>query len=185
MEKEEKKAALEAILFTMGNAVEAERMATALEIPVEELHDLMAELIESYNDDSHGIMISRLGDKYQMCTKVSHYETLIKLCHVPEKHVLTDTLLETLSIIAYKQPVTRMEVESIRGVRCDYAINTLIDYHLVCELGRLDAPGRPILFGTTDDFLRSFGVSSLEELPIISTEKVEEFREEAEAVIGV
>lgn len=185
MDKEQKKAALEAILFTMGNAVEADRMAAALEIPVAELHELMEELTKAYEDDSHGIMITRLGDKYQMCTKVSHYETLIKLCHVPEKHVLTDTLLETLSIIAYKQPVTRMEVESIRGVRCDYAINTLIDYHLVCELGRLDAPGRPILFGTTDDFLRSFGVSSLEELPIISTEKVEEFREEAEAVIGV
>ena len=185
MDREEKKAALEAILFTMGNAVETERMAAALEIPVEELHEQMAELTASYEDNTHGIMISRLGDKYQMCTKVSQYETLIKLCHVPEKHVLTDTLLETLSIIAYKQPVTRMEVESIRGVRCDYAINTLMDYHLVCELGRLDAPGRPILFGTTDDFLRSFGVSSLEELPIISTEKVEEFREEAEAVIGV
>lgn len=185
MDREQKKGALEAILFTMGNAVEAERMAAALEIPVEELHELMAELTEYYQNDNRGIMISRLGDKYQMCTKVTHYETLIKLCHVPEKHVLTDTLLETLSIIAYKQPVTRMEIESIRGVRCDYAINTLIDYHLVCELGRLDAPGRPILFGTTDDFLRSFGVSSLEELPIISTEKVEEFREEAEAVIGV
>ena len=187
MDNSEKKAALEAILFTMGDAVEEERMAAALSITIEELGMLMSELIAEYNDDSHGIMINRVDTKYQMCTKISHYETLIKLCHVPQKHVLTDTLLETLSIIAYKQPITRMEVEAIRGVRCDYAINTLIDYHLVCELGRLDAPGRPILFGTTDDFLRSFGVSSLEELPVISTEKMEEFREEAEeeAVIGV
>lgn len=185
--EEEIKARLEAILFTMGGAVAADKMAIALDIPVEKLHTLMEELITEYNSERHGIMIMRISDKYQMCTKASCYETLIKLCHVPEKHVLTDTLLETLSIIAYKQPVTRMEVESIRGVRCDYAINTLIDYHLVCELGRLDAPGRPILFGTTDDFLRCFGVSSLDELPIISAEKINEFREEAEeeAVIGV
>ncbi|MBO4485419.1 MAG: SMC-Scp complex subunit ScpB [Lachnospiraceae bacterium] len=187
MDRTEMKAALEAILFTMGDAVDEERLAAALEISVPELTDLMKELTEDFADSKHGIMISRLGTKYQMCTKAEHYPTLIKLCHIPQKHVLTDTLLETLSIIAYKQPVTRMEVENIRGVRCDYAINTLIDYHLICELGRLDAPGRPILFGTTDDFLRSFGVSSLEELPIISTDKMEQFREEAEeeAVIGV
>ena len=187
MDIEEKKAALEAILFTMGDAVEEERLAAALECTLEELGMLMCELIDDYNDKKHGIMITRVGNKYQMCTKVAHYPTLIKLCHVPQKHVLTDTLLETLSIIAYKQPITRMDVEAIRGVRCDYAINTLIDYHLVCELGRLDAPGRPILFGTTDDFLRSFGITSLDELPVISTEKVEQFKEEAEeeAVIGV
>lgn len=187
MDIDQKKAALEAILFTMGDAVDGERMAAALETTIEDINLLMAELIADYEQQPRGIMITRVGDKYQMCTKVDYYETLIKLCHVPQKHVLTDTLLETLSIIAYKQPITRMEVEAIRGVRCDYAINTLIDYHLVCELGRLDAPGRPILFGTTDDFLRSFGVSSLEELPVISTEKVEQFKEEAEeeAVIGV
>ena len=167
MDRTEMKAALEAVLFTMGDAVEEERLAAALEISVPELTDLMKELTEDFQDSGHGIMISRLGTKYQMCTKAEHYPTLIKLCHIPQKHVLTDTLLETLSIIAYKQPVTR--------------------YHLICELGRLDAPGRPILFGTTDDFLRSFGVSSLEELPIISTDKMEQFREEAEeeAVIGV
>ncbi len=187
MDIEDKKAALEAILFTMGDAVEEERLAAALECTPEELTMLMCELMNEYNEGKHGIMITRIGSKYQMCTKVDYYQTLIKLCHVPQKHVLTDTLLETLSIIAYKQPITRMDVEAIRGVRCDYAINTLIDYHLVCELGRLDAPGRPILFGTTDDFLRSFGISSLEELPVISTEKVEQFKEEAEeeAVIGV
>ena len=187
MDNEQKKAALEAILFTMGDAVDEERLAAAVEITTEEVTMLMTELIADYESRNHGIMIMRVGNKYQMCTKVTYYETLIKLCHVPQKHVLTDTLLETLSIIAYKQPITRMEVEAIRGVRCDYAINTLIDYHLICELGRLDAPGRPILFGTTDDFLRSFGVSSLEELPIISTEKLEQFKEEAEeeAVIQV
>ncbi len=174
------KAAAEAILFTMGDAVEADRMAAALEITTAELQELMAELMDTYQSEDRGIQIMPVGDKYQMCTKVSQYDTLIKLCHVPQKHVLTDVLLETLSIIAYKQPVTKSDIEAIRGVSCDFAVNKLIDYHLVCELGRLDAPGRPILFGTTDDFLRCFGVTSLDELPTIQSEMMEEFREEAE-----
>ena len=100
---------------------------------------------------------------------------------------MTGTLLEVLSIVAYKQPVTRADIEAIRGVNSDFTINKLMEYHLICELGRLEAPGRPILFGTTDDFLRSFGVSSIDELPYISKEMVEEFKQEAEeeAEIGV
>jgi segregation and condensation protein B len=122
-----------------------------------------------------------------MCTKPSCYEDLIRLCHVPKKHVLTDVMLETLAIVAYKQPVTRADIEAIRGVNSDFTINKLLEYHLICELGRLEAPGRPIVFGTTDDFLRSFGVTSLDELPYISKEMVEEFKQEAEeeAEIGI
>lgn len=179
-DKAKKKAALEAILFAMGDAVETERMAAALELDVEETDALLKELVEEYKVAERGIQIFAVGDKYQMCTNSEQYETLIRLCHVPKKHVLTDVLLETLSIIAYKQPVTRMDIEAIRGVKCDFAINKLMEYHLICELGRMDAPGRPILFGTTDDFLRSFGVSSLEELPVIQAEQIEEFRQEAE-----
>ncbi len=186
-DKINKKAALEAILFAMGDAVEVERMAQALEMDKEQALSLLKELEAEYADASHGMAILCLGDKYQMCTKPEQYETLIRLCHVPQKPVLTDVLLETLSIIAYKQPVTKAEIESIRGVKSDFAVNKLVEYHLVCELGRLDAPGRPILFGTTDDFLRSFGVSSLDELPAIKAEQVEEFRQEAmeEAEISV
>ena len=97
--------------------------------------------------------------------------------------MLTDTLLETLSIIAYKQPVTRMEIEAVRGVNCDHAINKLLEYDLIRELGRLDAPGRPLLFGTTEQFLRCFGVSNLEELPEMNPEKLEEFKRQAEAEV--
>lgn len=97
-----------------------------------------------------------------------------------KKQVLTDVLLETLSIIAYKQPVTKMEIEKIRGVKSDHAVNKLVEYNLVCEAGRLDAPGRPILFATTEEFLRCFGVSSLEELPLIKQDRLEEFKQEAE-----
>ena len=91
-----------------------------------------------------------------------------------------DVLLETLSIIAYKQPITKIEIEKIRGVKSDHAVNKLVEYNLVCELGRKDAPGRPLLFGTTEDFLRCFGVQSLDDLPILSQDKMEEFKTEAE-----
>ena len=92
-------------------------------------------------------------------------------------------MLETLSIIAYKQPITRQEIEKIRGVKCDHAINKLIEYSLVCEVGRLDAIGRPILFGTTEEFLRCFGVESIIDLPKLSDEKMDNFKQEAEAEI--
>lgn len=97
-----------------------------------------------------------------------------------KKQSLTDSLLETLSIIAYKQPVTRAEIEAIRGVKSDHAVNKLLEYGLIEEAGRLSIPGKPIVFGTTEDFLRSFGIKSLEELPEINPEAEEEFKKEAE-----
>ena len=125
--------------------------------------------------------VIELDDAYQMCTKSEMYEYLIKIARQPKRHALTDVLLETLSIIAYKQPITKVEIEKIRGVSCDHAVNKLVEYNLVCELGRLDAPGRPLLFGTTEEFLRSFGVQSIDELPVLNPVEVEEFKQEAEA----
>ncbi len=93
--------------------------------------------------------------------------------------MLTDVLFETLSIVAYKQPITRQEIEAIRGVSCVHAVNKLVEYNLIHEVGRLDAVGRPILFGTTDDFLRSFGVQSTDELPVITPDKIEDFKQQA------
>ena len=108
------------------------------------------------------------------------YEYLIRIAKQPKRQVLTDALLETLSIIAYKQPVTKLEIEKIRGVKSDHAVNKLVEYELVCELGRLDAPGRPILFGTTEEFLRRFSVQTLEELPKPAEEMIQDFKAEAE-----
>ena len=122
---------------------------------------------------------------YQMCTRPEYYENLIRVAATPKKQVLTEVVLETLSIIAYKQPVTKMEIEKIRGVSSDHAVSKLVEYNLVCELGRLDAPGRPLLFGTTEEFLRSFGVHSIEELPVLSPVQVEEFKQEAEEEMNV
>ena len=137
-------------------------------------------MMEHYKDDSIGLQIIELDGAYQMCTKSEMYEYLIRIAKQPKRHALTDVLLETLSIIAYKQPITKVEIEKIRGVSCDHAVSKLVEYNLVCELGRLDAPGRPLLFGTTEEFLRSFGVQSLDELPALSAVQVEEFKQEAE-----
>lgn len=173
-------AIIEAILFTMGEAVEVEKIANAIGHDADTTKKLINNLKDRYDTEERGINIIELENSYQMCTKTDMYEYLIKVASQPKKHVLTDVLLETLSIIAYKQPITRMEVEKIRGVKCDHAVNKLIEYNLVTEIGRLDAPGRPLLFGTTEEFLRKFGVKSIEDLPEINSDKIAEFESEAE-----
>lgn len=174
---------LEAILFTMGEAVEVSRLAEALEVKEKEVRRQLAIMQEHYQSSERGIALIWLEDSVQLCTKPEMYEYLIRIAKTPRKMTLTETVLETLSIIAYKQPVTRAEIERIRGVSCDHAINRLLEYDLICELGRMDAPGRPLLFGTTEQFLRCFGVKSIEELPEINPVQVEEFKLQAEAEV--
>jgi len=173
-------AAIEAILFTTGEAVKASRLSEVLKTDQSKIKELADALIAEYESESHGVRIIRLENAYQMCTKQEFYDDLITLEVAPKKPILTDVILETLSIIAYKQPVTKAEIERIRGVNSDHAVNRLVEYDLVRELGRLNAPGRPILFGTTEEFLRNFGVESKEDLPAIDTVKMEDFKAEAE-----
>ncbi len=180
LELKKTEAVIEAILFTMGNSVELSRIAAAIEHDEETTRRLIHNMMDKYQNESRGIQIIELEDSFQMCTKKEMYEYLIRVASTPKKQVLTEVLLETLSIIAYKQPVTKLDIEKIRGVKCDHAVNKLVEYNLVCEAGRLDAPGRPILFATTEEFLRCFGVSSLEELPLVKQDKMEEFKQEAE-----
>ena len=174
------KSIIEAILFTMGESVELEKIASAIELDKKETRKIIQEMQEEMNSSDRGMTIMELDGSYQMCTKTEMYEYLIKIAKQPKKRVLTDVLLETLSIIAYKQPVTKLDIERIRGVSCDFAVNKLLQYDLIQELGRMDAPGRPMLFGTTEQFLRSFGVKSLDELPELNPVQFEEFREQAE-----
>ncbi|MGN1147910.1 MAG: SMC-Scp complex subunit ScpB [Lachnospiraceae bacterium] len=185
MDRQKAEAVLEAILFTMGDSVEISRLATVLEMSVKEVKEILFKMQENYAKEDRGISLLWLEDSVQLSTKAEMYEYLIKIAKTPKKMVLTDTVLETLSIIAYKQPVTRLEIERIRGVSCDHAINKLLEYDLITELGRLDAPGRPLLFGTTEQFLRCFGVKSLDELPELSAVQVEEFKQQAEAEAGM
>lgn len=180
MEIKKAEAAIEAILFAVGGAVETGKIAKAIEQDTETTKKIISHMMDAYREEGRGIQIIELEDSFQLCTKSELYEYLIRVAKQPRKIVLTDVVMETLSIIAYKQPVTRLEIEKIRGVKCDHAVNKLIEYNLVKEVGRLDAPGRPILFGTTEDFLRHFGVHSLEELPELNTVQMEDFKAEAE-----
>lgn len=172
-------AAIEAILFSVGDAVSVKELAKVLEVEENEVSAVIEYMAKEYEEEKRGIKLIKLEDAYQLCTKQEYYDYLIKLVNMPKKHVLTDALMETLSIVAYKQPITRQEIEAIRGVSCVHAINKLVEYKLIGEVGRLDAVGRPILFGTTEDFMRSFGVTSLDELPVITPDKIEDFRKEA------
>ncbi|HIT66220.1 MAG TPA: SMC-Scp complex subunit ScpB [Candidatus Merdisoma merdipullorum] len=178
------RAAVEAILFAAGDSVEVSRLAAALELEPAEMEDILRRMMLRYEEEDRGIRLVELEDSWQLCTKTEHYEELIRVVKQPKKYTLTEVLLETLSIVAYKQPVTKLEIEKIRGVKSDHAVNKLVEYGLIEEVGRMDAPGRPILFGTTEDFLRSFGVSSVEELPKISQQQMEDFKEEAEEELG-
>lgn len=183
MDIERIEAAIEAILFTMGESVEVEKIAAAIEHDEDTTVKIIHNMMDKYEESDRGIKIIELENAFQMCTKQEFYEQLIKVASQPKKYTLTDVLLETLSIVAYKQPITKMEIEKIRGVSCEHAMNKLVEYGLIKELGRLDAPGRPMLFGTTEQFLRSFGVQSIDELPVISEDMVEKFKDEAEMEI--
>ena len=180
LELEKIEAAVEAVLFAMGDAVSVDKLAAAIGHDTETTRKLVHQMMDRYNSREGGLEIIELEDSFQLCTRKEYYDTLIKVAKQPKKYVLTDVQLEVLSIVAYKQPVTRQEVEKIRGVNSDHALNRLVEYGLIGEAGRLDAPGKPILFGTTEEFLRNFGVRSTEELPSIQPDLVEEMKSEAE-----
>lgn len=184
MSIEKTEAAIEAILFTMGESVEAEKIAVAIEHDVDTTVKIIHNMMDKYENEDRGIKIIELVGSFQLCTKEEYYDNLIRICSQPRRYTLTDAALETLSIIAYKQPVTKIEIEKIRGVNSDRSVNKLVELELVKEVGRLDAPGRPMLFGTTEEFLRTFGVGSIDELPVISDDMVEQYKEEAEYEIA-
>ena len=169
----------------MGNSVKISLLSQALEITVQETEELIHEMMDQYEKEDRGIRLILLDDACQLCSKKEYYEILARVAARPQKPVLTDVMIETLSIIAYKQPITKAEIEKIRGVKSDHAVNRLVEYDLVQELGRLDAPGRPILFGTTEEFLRAFGVVDIAELPHIDPGKLADFKAEAEAEVQV
>ena len=180
MEIKKLEAAIEAILFTMGESVELSQIADAIQQDKETTRKIIQNMMDKYQKKDRGIQIIELEQSYQLCSKKEYYECLIRLAMHPKKPALTDVMLETLSIIAYKQPVTKQEIEAIRGVKCDHAINKLLEYQLIREAGRLDAIGRPILFRTTEEFLRCFGVKSTDDLPVVGEEQVEDFKIQAQ-----
>ena len=176
----EKQAMIEGILFSMGTSVSKKQLKTALNVDDDLLEYLIDQLKREYKRPERGIRLLEFDDSIQLCTKPEYYEALIRIVNHPKKPKLTDVMLETLSIIAYKQPITKQEIEAIRGVKCDHPVNKLLEYNLICEAGRLDAVGRPILFKTTEEFLRCFGVSSVKDLPVVQEETIEGFKAEAQ-----
>ena len=180
MEIDRLQGVVEAILFTIGDSIPIKKIAAAINHDVATTRKIINQMKDRYEQENHGIMILELEDSVQMCTKKETYEYLINMAKQPRRYVLTDVVLETLSIIAYRQPVTKLEIEKIRGVKSDHAVNKLVDFNLVQEIGRLDVPGRPMQFGTTEEFLKRFGVSSVDELPKIAPGQMEDFKTEAE-----
>lgn len=178
-------AVIEAVLFTMGQSVELHQLAVAIDQDEQTAKKVVRDLMACYEREDRGMEIIELEKSYQMCTKAKFYENLIRVAATPKKQVLTEVVLETLSIIAYKQPVTKLEIEKIRGVKSDHAVNRLIEYNLVQEVGRLDAPGRPALFATTEEFLRRFGIGSRENLPDMDPVQTEELKNEVEEELKV
>ena len=177
-------AAIEAILFALGVSVEIRQLCAALEMNESEVIQNFESLKEKYDNDNRGIQIIKLGDCVQMCTRTEYYDKLIRVCKTPKKQVLTDAILETLSIIAYKQPITKSEIEHIRGVSSDHVVNRLVEFGLVYEAGKLDAPGRPAQFATTEEFLRRFGIESKESLPRLDSDLEAEIVHEVEEETG-
>ncbi len=161
------KYAIEAILFAVGSPVELKQIAATIELSEVETQQLIIQLKEEYIKKKRGFNIIESENKYQICTNSVYYDTIKKIYEKPQKNELTPTMMETLAIIAYKQPITKSEIDEIRGVSSISPVNRLIEFGLVEEKGRLEQIGRPIILGTTDEFLRYFGITSMDELTSI------------------
>ncbi len=165
MDPEEIRRSIEAILFAAGEPVQADRIAQVMGLSPETIHQECRHLQDSYSFDRRGIRILRLDNAYQMVSAPEQSDLIVKTLETRKPPRLSASALETLTVIAYYQPATKALVEQIRGVDSSYTISALLNKNLIAEQGRLNVPGRPILYGTTPDFLRTFGLSSLDELP--------------------
>ena len=165
----EREKMLEAMLFASGESVPIGKLADALGLDIPLTRNLLIHMSEVYSRDNSAIQLREVDDSYKLCTNPVYHHAVEKLVKSKPRRALSQTQLETLAIIAFRQPVTKPVIESIRGVNCDHAVNKLIEYGLVREEGRLDSPGRPILFGTTEEFLLFYGLSSVEDLKLYQT----------------
>ena len=174
MEIEKIKGEIEAILFAAGREVKITELMSALEVSSEEVITIVESMKEDYKKENRGLQIINVEDAYQLCTKKEYYEIIYSIFDKRNKPNLSQAALETLAIIAYNPKITRAEIESIRGVNSDGTIYKLLDYNLIEETGKLDAPGRPGTYGVTSEFLRMFGFSNLNELPELPRYKLDE-----------
>ena len=172
LELKERVGIVEAILFVTGDAVEKKEICRALEIQEPELEETLDALESGYDFDRRGLRLLRFGAHVQLATRPDYAPYVEKLLQPVQKQSLSQAVMETLAVIAYRQPVTKGEIEQVRGVKCDYSVQSLVTKGLIEEVGRRETLGRPILYGTTDAFLRHFCISSVSELPEIDFSKL-------------
>lgn len=178
MEIKEIEAAVEAVLFASGDAVPLDRLAKAFEIDKRTMRLIIDGMMDNWALSGRGIMIRQINDSYQLCTRPEYEKYIKRLFEPRQKQGLSQAAFETLAIIAYNEPVTKAKIEHIRGVNSDSALARLIERNLVREAGRMDAPGKPILYETTEEFLRAFGLKSLSYLPPLSQPEIQTMGEE-------
>lgn len=172
---------IEAILFVSGEAVHVEDLARALGVSKAETEQALNTLRDEYDFAQRGFVLRRFGTQVQLTTRPLYAPDVVRLLQPVQKQSLSQAVMETLAVIAYKQPVTRAEIEQVRGVKCDYSVQSLSAKGLIAEVGRKDAIGRPILYGTTEKFLQHFGIASLEELPPLPTPEEAEAEQKEQA----
>ena len=156
---------IEAILFVAGEPVRVEDLARALEVTSREVEAALTKLRDDYDYGQRGFTLRRFGSQVQLATRAMYADDIVRLLQPVQKQSLSQAVMETLAVVAYRQPVTRAEIEQVRGVKCDYSVQVLPNRGLIEEVGRKEALGRPILYGTTEKFLSHFGLQSLEDLP--------------------
>ncbi len=165
---------LEAMLFAAGDPVESSKLAEVLDIDIETVTKMLGHLSAMYDERESGLMLIRVDNKYQLCTREVHSEEVRKLLEIKKNTPLSNAAFEVLAIVAYNKTVTRSFIEQVRGVDCSGPVSSLVQKGLIEEKGRLDLPGRPLIYGTTDRFLRCFSLNSLDDLPELpKTEEIE------------
>ncbi|MDD6489916.1 MAG: SMC-Scp complex subunit ScpB [Clostridia bacterium] len=173
MEERELKNAAEAIIFACGTPVESDRIAQALGIKRQQAVSICDNLVKEYSEAKRGIRVIKLNESYQMCTVETYAEYIREVMDLRRNTPLSQAASEVLAVIAYNQPVTKAFIEQVRGVDCSGVVSSLVARQLIEEKGRLELPGRPLVYGTTEHFLRCFNISSLDELPPLPTEDEE------------
>lgn len=172
MEKVNLQYAIEGILFAAGEPVKASKLAAVLEEPIDKVNEAVKLLRHEYDLNLRGLKIIEIDDGYQLCSRPEYYAYIQEILGEQRRQALSNAAMEALAIVAYKQPITRGQVEYIRGVNSDGAMNRLVERNLIEESGRLDAPGRPILYKTTQNFLRCFGLKNPKDLPPVDMSKI-------------
>ena len=184
MDMREMEAVVEGLLFAAGDSVSLEKIAAILELDRKTAKLFLNNMAASLQSSKRGIMMREVDGSYQLCSRPEHHDYIRRLVEPRQKQALSQAAFETLSIIAYNQPVTRARIEMIRGVNSDSSIIRLIERNLIREAGRMDTPGKPMIYETTDEFLRSFGFSSIKDLPILELEVMRDSDSEAQTITG-